>query len=810
MIDSWLTAARTIMKRVWRSGHRHPGLPILLILTAAIGIGSGVGVFAYVDALFFKPLPYRDPGRLVRLSGVQPDIVNIPFSGPDLNDLLARERSFSGIAAYDNYAELDVVVNKELSHFFGAAVSPEFFDFLGVHPFRGQAFRPSDGEGNGNPVAILAYDFWRDQFNGSDSIIGSPIQINGMAFTVVGILPKNFWFPGMQDAKLWVPLSRKPFELNPGDMTERNEHWLKVVARLRPGVTLAQAQSEIAQISAQLEKQYPDSNRDLRWTAEPFRKWMNEDAQGALPGLLAICLLIVGIACANMALLVLLRLATRRTRTATQLALGASPLQVYAEEAGQVFILALIGGILGGLIGYVIVKTVPIQEGDTAPLLQNLSIDYRLLLALIGITLFSSGVASLAAIVGLVRGNWVEDLRMQGPAKVTTSTSRKLQACVACQTAFATIITIGAATLYEDFAKTAALDPGFEAKHVLSLELDLSSSPYAKDETRRQLVQSIMDRVRGLPEVQAAGGTYYLPFGGLHGNGRFSVVGQDDQAGWAGPPAERTVITPQYFQAMRIPLLAGRDFSETDKTEHVVIINSSLARTYFHGADAVGRSLKLEGGTGTYRIVGVVGDTKRVSLNEHPLFYAYLPYQEDPSESIFLVIRSAGNPLLLTETVKGVIRDLASTVPVFDIASMPSRVMQSLDALKFNLAFVGACAVLALLLALIGVYGTVTYAVTARKYEIGIRMAMGAQLFHVILLLAARAFAFVVLGVLSGLVCVPLLRGLLLKWTSHMIPFNSAVLVLVCLAMSLVGLMAALPPIWKIIRINTAQALRMD
>jgi putative ABC transport system permease protein len=810
MIEKSLSPALEAVSRAGRTIRRHPGLALLIIVTAAIGIGSGVGVFTYVDALFFKPLPYRDSGRLVRLSGVQPRIVNIPFSGPDLDDLRARQKSFSGLVAYDNYAKLDVNLNGERFHYLGAAVSPEFFDFLGVHAFRGQVFQSSDGEGEGRPVAILGYNLWRDEFGGSESIIGSPIQINGTAFTVIGVLSRDFWFPGMQEAKLWIPLVRKPFELNGGSMTVRNNHWLKLVARLKPGISLAGAQTEMAKISADLRQQYPDSNGELKWVAEPFRQWINEDTRAALPGLLAICALIIGIACANIAVLVLLKLSTRRAETATQLALGARQFRVYAEEAGHLFVLSLIGGILGGGIGYAIVKAVPIQEGDTAPLLQNLTIDHRVLLAFIGLSVLSSALAGLAAITGIMRDNWTEALRAHGLGTITSSTSRKLQVFVACQIALATILVIGATTLYSNSVKTAAIDPGFQAQHLLSLEFDLSSSQYAKDESRVQLVQTLLDRVRALPGVEAAGVAGYLPFGGLHGNGRFSVVGSENQDGWTGPPAENNSVTPGYFQTMRIPVLAGRDFSADDKPRQVVIVNSRLANMYFHGADAVGRSLKLEGGDGPYRIVGVVGDTKRVALNEASLFYAYLPYQEDPPKSVFLTVRTAADPLALTSAVKAAIRNLDSTMPVFNVMPMESRVMQSLTGVRFNAAFVGSCAALALLLALIGVYSSVSYAISARRFEIGIRMAMGAQISDVVLLLATKTLRLVALGLLLGVVCVPLLRGILIRWTSQTIPINAAALLAVCVITGLVSLTAALVPIWKAAKINPAQALRME
>jgi putative ABC transport system permease protein len=261
---------------------------------------------------------------------------------------------------------------------------------------------------------------------------------------------------------------------------------------------------------------------------------------------------------------------------------------------------------------------------------------------------------------------------------------------------------------------------------------------------------------------------------------------------------------------MRIPLLAGRDFSPDDKPGQVVIINSRLANTYFHGADAVGRSLKLEGGYGPYRIIGVVGDTKRVTLDESPLFYAYVPYQEDPPKSVFLIVRTAADPLAIAGAAKTAIRSLDSTLPVFNVATMDDRVMQSLSGIRFNAAFVGSCAALALLLALIGVYSSVSYAISARRFEIGIRMAMGAQISDVVLLLTAKTFRFVALGLLLGLICVPLLRGLLTRWTSQAIPINAAVLLIVCLITGLVSLTAALVPIWKAAKINPAQALRME
>jgi putative ABC transport system permease protein len=791
--------------------YQNPGLALLVILTAAIGIGSGVGVFTYMDALLFKPLPFRQHDQLLRLSGIEPQIVNIPFSGPDLEDIRTQAQSFDEIVAYDNYAAFDLTTRDESIHLAGASVSPDFFQFLGVTPLLGRTFLPAEGEGSGNPVLILSYKLWHTQFGGAPRVLGSAININGREFTVVGVLPRGFWFPGMQDAMLWVPLSQKPFELNAGDMTVRGNHWLKLIARLKAGVSITQAQSEMDRISTDLQHLYPESNRNLKWAVEPFRKWINEDTAAAAPGLVAVCLLIIGIASANIAVLVLLRITARRRETAIQLALGADKLRVYVEEAGNLFVLSLVGGMAGSVLSYLIIRATPIPAADATPLLQNLKIDHRILLVFALMIVGSSAVAGLAATGGILRRNWADALRSYGLGKTDVSTSRKLQRFLACQVALATILIVGAMTLYRDLARVATINPGFDTKHVLTMEVDLAPSRYRTDEDRARFAQVLLNRIRVIPGVEAAAVATFLPFGGLHGSGRFSVVGSSDDNTWSGPPAEHNSVSPGFFNTMQVPILAGRDFMDSDSTEQVIIISSSLADTYFKGKNPVGGFMKLEGGSGAFRIVGVAGNVKRVSLNEAPLLYIYFPYQEDAAATIFLAARTGGgSSLRLAGSIKTVIRDVDEMQAISNLASMEDRVAKSLSGTKFDAGLVGACASLALFLALITVYSTVGYAITTRTHEIGIHMAMGAQAKHLVSLLLKKVLAYIVAGEVIGIICVPFLRALLNKWTVIAVPIDPELLSLSCLAIGVVVMIAALLQAWKATNIHPAQALRNE
>lgn len=797
-----------IMQGIFRTARRHPRFAILVLVNAAIGIGSGVGIFTYMDALLYKPLPYFKPEQLIRISGVRPQVVNIPFSGPNLQDLRLRNRSLSGFAAYDNFAAFDLIKDGEPLHVLGATVSPEFFTLLGITPLMGRVFQPSEEDISRSHVVILSYHFWQQQFGGSPNLLGTTIRLNGDTFTVIGILRDNFWFPGMQDRKLWVPLSRNPPELNADDMAARDSNWLKVVARLRAGVTIAQAQSDVDRLSLELQREYPYANRDLRWTVEPFREWINRDTDASAPGLIALGALIIGIACTNLALLMLMRVSTRRKQAAIRLALGANRLQVYLEEACSLLLLCVFGGGIGAILSWIVITRMPLQEGDSAPLLQHLSLDFKIVLAFLAFIIISSIVIGSVALLGIIKNNWSDALRSYGFGTLSRFGAARLRVFLTCQIALATILVAGATMLYRNFTAVEAMSPGFDTQDVLTFQMDVSSQS-SNPKSRTNFIEAILDRIRRIPGVKAAGLGNFPPFGGLHGMSRFSVVNSVADSDSSGPLAERNSVTPGFFDAMGIPFLAGNDFTHNNDSK-IAIINSEFRKTFYRGRSSIGDYLWLEGENEPYRIVGVVGDTKRMSLTEKPSYYIYTAYDEDPARTIFVAVRVRGNPLVFAKSIQAAIHEIDPEQSIWDFASMEERVGKSLSGPRFSTGFIGASAALALTLALIGVYSIVSYDVAARTHEIGVRIALGARNKNIAMHLLRRVVPYIVGGVSMALMCIPVLRAVVGKWVVQPLSTNPGTLLLSSLGMICVSILAALGPVRRAARIEPIQSLRNE
>lgn len=794
-----------VLTRTSRACQKHPGHALLMIVTAAIGIGSGVGMYTYMDTLLFRPLPFRQPERLVRLSGVEPGITNIPLSGPDFEDIQNGAHSFEAVAVYDNYAAFNLLVGGETLHVVGSAASANFFRVLGAQAWKGRTFLPADAE---SPVVVLSHAFWSTQLGGNPDVLNTTLKLNGRDFIVIGVMPPGFWFPGMQESKVWIPLFKNPVELNAGSMSERANHWLKPVARLKEGATITGATAEIRRISAKQQIENPSTNHNLEWVAQPLREWVNEDVEDTAPGLLALSLLMTGIACANLGILVTLRILSRRAETAMRLALGADRMDLFVEEAGDLFLLSVIGGAAGAALAFVMIKMVPIGLTDATPLFEHLSIDNRILAVFVASVIASSVLAGAGALSAALKRNWTDALRVLASNVRGATGSTKLRIFVACQIALATVLTVGSAALYQGLLKITSIDPGFDARHVITMEMDLPPSRSETSEACIAYVNSILKAVRALPGVQGVGISNFLQFGGLHGNARFMVAsGSAAGAVFSGPAAERNVISPGFFAGMGIPLLRGRDFTFAD-ADRVVIVSESLSKRFLPSRDPIGAYLKLEGLDGEYRIVGVVGDTKRISLSEPTPYYMYLPYARYQADEFFLAVRTAGNPLSLAGIVKKTLQTLEKGQTIWNVATMDDRVASSFAGQRFNAAFVAACAALALLLALIGVHGTVAYTVAARTKEIGIRMALGAAARDIIALLVGEIAFYAVGGALAGALGAEGLRSLFRRWSLVPVALGPQLLGLAFAMMVTLAILAALVAILRATRLEPTAALR--
>lgn len=799
-----------------RSFRNRPGFVILTVLTLAIGIGASAVIFSLVDHVILKPLPFPEPERLVSFfSYYSNQAMRGAFSPPTYVDYRNALQSFRSISATAPW-NANLTGKEEPERIKAQQVSANFFETLGAVPALGRTFLPNEEQPGNEHVVVLSDRLWKQKFAGDPGIVGKPVLLNDLAFTVIGVMPPGFHW-GMNygkdaDASLWVPLA-----LTPERIAEemRGNEYIDLIGRIREGTSRQQAEAELLALNRQLHTLHPNHYQfDHAWILQlrPLKDDVVADIRPFLMILLLSVALMLFIACNNIAGLLLLRGAERRREIAIRSALGAHRLRLVRQILLECLLLALAGGALGFIFASWSLHAVKAVAGAALPRAAEIGLDFRFLAAAATLTLLAGIFFGILPALRLTQSSY-ESLKEGGrSATMGPRRHRTIQAIVVSQIALSLVLMVGAGLLLQSFRRILAVHPGFSAGNVLTMSIAMSPARYPIDR-REAFLRQVLERIRAVPGVQYAGATSNLPMGGEQSSSSFYVEGRPQRPGEQLPQAENWVVTPGYFQAMSIPVFQGRDFSMHDSAGSlpVVIIDEVLAQRYWPGQNPVGKRMDYEGTDEKHEwmeVVGVVGQVRQRGLEDMPRPEFYVPYGQNPSRNMSFVIRTSFDPSAAA-AIRAV-HEVDPNQPVYRVASMGGIIATSLTQRRLVALLMGGFAVFALFLTALGLFGVLASSVADRTHEFGIRMILGAAprdvlkmvLNHMLRLTAAG----IVLGAAGAVGATRFLTTLLFEvkaldpWTFVAV---AAILVLVALA-------ACSVPLRRATRVEPAAALRHE
>ena len=799
------------LRMLWKQ----PGFTAVAVVALALGIGANTALFSVVNAVLLRPLPVAEPAALVNIWGTNPQADETRENPSFLNFADWREQShgFQSVAAYTNtFATL--TGNDAPEALDGLATSPELFATLGVQPIMGRTFTAQETQAADAPI-VISQELWRRRFGARSDIIGQPVTLDGRPRTVVGVLPARFKFPFDASAvkDFWTPLNPND-ELN----TKRGVGYLNVIARLKPGVTLAQAQGEMDTIAHRLAAQYPENNSGRGVTLISTY----EDTVGGVRPALLVLLGAVGfvllIACANVANLLLARATRRQREIAVRTALGATRWRVVRQLLTESLLLSLAGGACGLLLALWGVDALASVLPEDVPRVREIALDGRVLAFTLGIAVLTGLVFGLAPALAASRLDVNEALKAGGRGTGGWRRNRLRSFLVVAEIALSLVLLVGAGLLLKSFVRLREINPGFKPERALTLSVALPTAKYETPEVQARFFQQLLTQMAAAPGVQATAAIFPLPFSGDNARGNFEVEGRPVESQSEAPSALSYIISPDYLRAMSIPLLKGRDFNERDTaaTPRVALINETLARRFFAGEDPVGRRLVISSFAdldkpATCEIVGVVGDVKHDGLDAEAEAEYYLPHQQATLPFMTLVIRGTNDkPTTLVAGARAAVAQLDKDLPITDIKPMNEWLAASVAPRRFNMLLLGGFALLALCLATVGIYGVMAYTVAQRTHEIGIRLALGAQARDVLRLVVGQGMLLTLAGVVMGLCGALALTRVLATLLFGVTATDPFVFAGVTLLLGLVALIACLVPARRATRVDPMIALRHE
>jgi putative ABC transport system permease protein len=800
----------------FRQMAKRPGFTLVVVLTMALGIGANAAIFSVLDAVLLRPLPYPEPQRLIkvwsRFTGIgMPNDQNW-VSAPELRDYQQLNSSFSDLAGID-VGSFNLGVKGSPVRVVGAAVSPSLFGMLGAQAVMGRTFLPEEAQPGREKEVVLSYGLWRRVFSANPATIGSTIDIDGVPMTVVGVMPAGFAYPS--ETEIWGPLAFSPDDLSENN---RGSHGLEVLGRMKPGLSLAQMQSDMDRVGHTMieqHKSYPYEKYGFGVILHPLLEETVGDVRPSLLVLMAAVGLVLLIACANIANLLLARSTERQQEMETRMALGASGARLARQMLTESVVLACAGGIVGLAVTPLVLRGLVGLAAKSLPRAVHTTIDLRALALTAAVSIMTGILFGLAPAWQAARKRSFDGLK-SGKNTEGRRPRRVRAALVICETAFSVLLVAGAALLLRSFAEILKVDPGFRPGGVLTMRVALPDAVYSKPEQVRGFYSELLDRVQRLPGVQSAGAISGLPLSQEGGSGTTTIDSQLVPLENTTPEADQRVVTEDYFKSMGISLVRGRFFDPRDAANapRVAIIDESMAETFFPNQDPIGKRLH-QGGRGQKdpkwdTIVGVVRHVRNRSLEARSRVEVYWPHGQIPYSAMTLAVKTEGNPVNLINAIQREVASMDSDLPIYRVRTMNDVMGESLQRRRLALILLAVFAGLALLLASVGIYGVTSYGVAQRKVEIGVRMALGADRGQVLRMMIGSGMGTIAIGLALGVVLAlsltRLMSGLLFAvHASDPLALGGAALLLMGAA-----LLAILIPARRATHISPMAALRYE
>jgi predicted permease len=800
----------------FRMLRKNPGFTAVAVLTLALGIGANTAIFSVVYAMLLKPLPYSHPEQLLTVFEAQPQAgVNATgWSYANFAELREQNRIFSDMAGSQQH-QLTLTGRGEPSVVNTSVVTPELFSVFGQRPIVGRPFYPEDGKPGAPAAVILSENLWRGSFGADPKVIGSSINLDKRSFTIVGVMPAVFRFPILTASEqLWIPLVQDP--LFGSWMDRRGGHWLQVTGRLKPGVSMTQAQAELDAIGARLAKEFPAENDGWTIRFVPLKQKIVGNVKSALLVLMGAVGLVLLIACANIANLLLTRATSRAREIAVRTALGAGRSRIVRQLLSETLVLGLLGGLAGIALAYVGVQGLTALMPQDLPQVNAIRVDNFVL----GFALLLSAVAScafgLAPALFAANSNLQSSLREGGTRSGESGNRRRARSFLAAgEIALAMVLLVAAGLLLRSFSKLTAVSPGFDAQHVVQADISLPRFQYSLPQQWAAFSEELLMRLQSEPGMRDAAVVVPRPMTDGFVNLGFDIVGNPPASAGASRTANYVSVSPDYFRVMEIPLRAGRLFDQHDvaASPRVSLISEVMARIYFPNQNPLGKQIVFgfPPDIGAAReIVGVVGDVRDVALAQDPGAMMYVPYAQAPFWGANVVVRSTLSAASVASTIRRDVQQIDKDLPVTDVAMMKDTIDATLAQPKFRTFLLGLFAAMALVLAATGIFGVISYSVSRRTNEIGIRITLGASRNTILRMVLRETLmltgAGLVLGLPSALAASHLLGHMLFSVSAN----DPATLAAVAFSLGLIAAIAGYIPARRAMRVDPMVALRHE
>lgn len=806
---------------------KNPGITFVVILALALGIGANTAIFSVVNAVLLRPLPYEEADRLVFLNEKSQVLDEMSISYPNFTDWRNQNHVFEKIGVY-NRNSYNLTGYGDAERILTAQVSADLFSVLRVNAALGQVFTNEEDKPGGTPVVVLSHGLWQRRFGGQSGILNQALTFNGKSYTVIGVMPPDYQYPSR--VEMWVPVGQLSGE--PNWQHRGNHPGLYAVARLKPGATVEQAQADMETIAVNLERQYPDSNSGNRVRLRPLLEIFVSDARKTLWVLFGAVAFVLLIACANIANLLLARAKTRQKEMAIRAAMGAGRWRIARQLLTESVLLALVGGALGLFVARWGIQLILYISPNAIPRSREISLDWRVLAFTIGVAfltgiLFGLVPALQAGVVGVH-----ETLKETG--RGTSGRHWLRSSLVVVQVATTLVLLIGAGLMIRSFYRLQKVDPGFSYAHLTSFTVSIPQKKYPNIEQREAFFERLLENARGLPGVEGTAAASGLPLGNNGWQTSFTVEGQPPPPPNQIPLMEACLVTPDYFRVMNIPLkrgryfdahddrsfLAGKDLSKLDEDQrtmagvNAIIIDEEFARRHWPNEDAVGKRIRL-GGTDpnapVLTVLGVVGRVKMEGLSQDSnRVQGYFSFAQMPFSGMTVIAKASADPNQLIAALRQQVKAVDPDQPIYNIRTMNEIRSDSVAPERLNLTLLSIFAGIALVLAIVGIYGVMSYSVTQRTHEIGIRMAIGAQPRDVFRMVISQGMLLALIGVGIGLIGAFGLTRLMTTMLFGVEPTDPATFAVIAVLLTLVALVACYVPSRRATKVDPVISLRYE